>query len=63
MAHVDSGLGKAVGRGGDGFIAPTRLIKQPAERHVIDGVEIVFHLTPGTEAPANMNMHYPACAC
>ena len=60
MAHVDSGLGKAVGRGGDGFIPPTRLIADPIERHVIDGVEIVFHLTPGTEAPANMNMHYPA---
>jgi alkyl sulfatase BDS1-like metallo-beta-lactamase superfamily hydrolase len=59
MAHVDSGLGKAVGRGGDGFIAPTRLIRQPVERHSIDGVEIAFHLTPGTEAPANMNMHYP----
>lgn len=60
MAHVDSGLGKAVGRGGDGFIPPTMLIRDPIERHVIDGVEIVFHLTPGTEAPANMNMHYPA---
>jgi len=59
MSHVDSGLGKAVGRGGDGFIAPTKLISQPVERHVIDGVEIVFHLTPGTEAPADMNMHYP----
>lgn len=59
MAHVDSGLGKAVGRGGDGFIAPTQLIAEPVERHVIDGVEIVFHLTPGTEAPAEMNMHYP----
>ena len=60
MAHVDSGLGKAVGRGGDGFIPPTQLIREPTERHVIDGIEIVFHLTPGTEAPANMNMHYPA---
>jgi alkyl sulfatase BDS1-like metallo-beta-lactamase superfamily hydrolase len=59
MAHVDSGLGKAVGRGGDGFVAPTMLIREPTERHVIDGVEIVFHLTPGTEAPADMNMHYP----
>lgn len=59
MAHVDSGLGKAVGRGGDGFIPPTLLIARPTERHVIDGVEIVFHLTPGTEAPADMNMHYP----
>jgi len=59
MAHVDSGLGKAVGRGGDGFIAPTTLITQPVERRVVDGVEIVFHLTPGTEAPADMNMLYP----
>ncbi|MEP6719968.1 MAG: alkyl sulfatase dimerization domain-containing protein [Variovorax sp.] len=59
MAHVDSGLGKAVGRGGDGFIAPTTLITQPVERRTIDGVEFVFHLTPGTEAPANMNMWYP----
>ncbi len=60
MAHVDSGLGKAVGRGGDGFIAPTTLITQPVERRTVDGVEIVFHLTPGTEAPADMNMLYPA---
>ena len=59
MSHVDSGLGKAVGRGGDGFVAPTMLIREPIERHVVDGVEIVFHLTPGTEAPADMNMHYP----
>ncbi|MBP8306504.1 MAG: MBL fold metallo-hydrolase [Burkholderiaceae bacterium] len=59
MAHVDSGLGKAVGRGADGFIPPNRLISQALERHVVDGVDIVFHLTPGTEAPADMNMHYP----
>lgn len=59
MAHVDSGLGKAVGRGGDGFVPPNQLITQPIERHVADGVEIVFHLTPGTEAPADMNMLYP----
>ncbi|WP_423456204.1 alkyl/aryl-sulfatase [Ottowia sp. VDI28] len=59
MLHVDSGLGKAVGRGGDGFIAPTTLITQPVERRKVDGVDIVFHLTPGTEAPADMNMLYP----
>jgi alkyl sulfatase BDS1-like metallo-beta-lactamase superfamily hydrolase len=59
MAHVDSGLGKAVGGGADGFIAPTVLIRKPVERHVIDGVEVVFHLTPGTEAPAEMNLHFP----
>ena len=58
-AHVDSGLGKAVGRGGDGFIAPTLLITQPRERHVIDGVTIDFQLTPGAEAPAEMNLFFP----
>lgn len=59
MSHVDSGLGKAVGRGGDGFVPPGQLVTQAVERHVIDGVEIVFHLTPGSEAPANMNLHCP----
>ena len=59
MSHVDSGLGKAVGRGSDGFVPPTQLISQPLERHIIDGVELVFHLTSGTEAPANMSLHLP----
>lgn len=59
MSHIDSGLGKAVGRGSDGFIAPTSLITQPQERRVIDGVEIVFQLTPETEAPAEMNFYFP----
>jgi len=59
MGQVDCGLGKAVGSGRDGFIPPTMLIREPQERHVIDGVEIVFHLTPGTEAPAEMNLHFP----
>ncbi len=59
MSHVDSGLGRAVGRGTDGFIAPNVLIVQQQERHVIDGVEVVFQLTPGTEAPAEMNLYFP----
>jgi alkyl sulfatase BDS1-like metallo-beta-lactamase superfamily hydrolase len=59
MGHVDSGLGKAVGRGADGLIPPDWLITAPLEKHVIDGVEIVFQLTPGAEAPAEMNLYYP----
>lgn len=59
MAHVDSGLGKAVGGGRDGFIAPSHLVRAPLERHHIDGIEVVFQLTPGTEAPADMNLHFP----
>ena len=58
-SHVDSGLGKAIGRGTPSLIAPTMSIEHPVERHRIDGIEIVFQLTPETEAPAEMNFHFP----
>jgi alkyl sulfatase BDS1-like metallo-beta-lactamase superfamily hydrolase len=58
-SHVDSGLGKAAGRGGDGFVAPNEVITRPRERGSIDGVEIEFQLTPGAEAPAEMNIFFP----
>jgi alkyl sulfatase BDS1-like metallo-beta-lactamase superfamily hydrolase len=58
-AHVDSGLGKAVGHGTDGFIAPTLLIRSAREQHLIDGIAIEFQLTPGAEAPAEMNLFFP----
>jgi alkyl sulfatase BDS1-like metallo-beta-lactamase superfamily hydrolase len=35
------------------------VISEPRERHVIDGVEIVFQLTPGSEAPAEMHLFFP----
>lgn len=59
MGHVDSGLGKAVGKGRDGLIPPNQLVRENGETHRIDGVEIVFQLTPGTEAPAEMNLFFP----
>ena len=57
--YVDSGLGKVTGTGKMALIEPTVLIAQPRERHVIDGVEIVFQLTPGSEAPAEMHLFFP----
>lgn len=59
-SHVDSGLGKAMGRGRSGLIPPTVTIRRTGERMTIDGLEIVFQMTPGTEAPAEMNFHFPA---
>ncbi|MFN0161119.1 MAG: alkyl/aryl-sulfatase [Burkholderiales bacterium] len=59
-AQVDAGLGKTVGRGTMGLIAPNMVIEQPIETHVIDGIEIEFQLTPETEAPAEMNFFFPA---
>lgn len=57
--HVDSGLGKVTGRGTLSLIAPNRIIREATERQVIDGIEIVFQLTPETEAPAEMNFFFP----
>jgi alkyl sulfatase BDS1-like metallo-beta-lactamase superfamily hydrolase len=57
--YIDGGLGKALPRGLITLIPPTDLITQPVETRTIDGVEIVFVLTPGTEAPSEMVMHYP----
>ena len=57
--QVDAGLGKNLSRGTFSLIAPTDSITQTMETRSIDGVEIVFQLTPGTEAPAEMNMYFP----
>ncbi|MBM3556276.1 MAG: MBL fold metallo-hydrolase, partial [Alphaproteobacteria bacterium] len=58
--QVDAGLGKNLSRGEISLIAPTDVITQKEERRTIDGVDIVFHLAPGTEAPAEMHMYVPA---
>jgi linear primary-alkylsulfatase len=58
--QVDAGLGKVTSRGTVTLIPPTRTITEPIEVHLIDGVEIVFQLTPETEAPAEMRMFHPA---
>ena len=60
LGQVDAGLGKGVPLGGTvTLIAPTKLIETDAQRLTIDGVEIEFQLTPGTEAPAEMNLYFP----
>jgi alkyl sulfatase BDS1-like metallo-beta-lactamase superfamily hydrolase len=57
--HVDQAIGKAVAAGTTGLIRPTREIDRNMEEVTIDGVKMVFHLTPGTEAPAEMNTWFP----
>jgi alkyl sulfatase BDS1-like metallo-beta-lactamase superfamily hydrolase len=63
LGQVGAGLGKTTSRGTVGLIAPTDLIGesgQPTEQLNIGGLQIEFQLTPGTEAPAEMNMYIPA---
>ena len=57
--QIDAGLGKVTARGMVTLIAPTQVIAANVERHVIDGVDTVFQLTPQTEAPAEMHLYFP----
>jgi len=41
------------------LVAPTETISKDGQELVIDGVKMVFQLTPGTEAPAEMNTWFP----
>ena len=59
FGQVDSAIGKGLAAGTTGLIAPTLVIEDDYETHTIDGVELVFQNTPGTEAPAEMNTWFP----
>ncbi len=58
-AQVDSGLGKTVSTGTVGLIPPTQVITRTGEEMTVDGVKIVFQLTPDAEAPAEMCFFLP----
>ena len=57
--QVDAGLGKALSRGSVTLIPPTWSSRESFEVHRVDGVEIVFQLTPQAEAPAEMMLFFP----
>lgn len=58
--QVDAGLGKSSPTGGTvTLIPPTDLIAKELETRTIAGIQFEFQLTPGTEAPAEMNMYLP----
>lgn len=57
--QVSVGIGPAVARGTQSLIPPTRDILRTGEELVVDGIRIQFQLTPGTEAPAEMNLYFP----
>lgn len=59
QGHVDCGLGNSVPTAAPSLLVPTRDITQTGEELVVDGVRIIFQLTPETEAPAEMNFFFP----
>ena len=53
------GIGMGQSTGTVSLIAPTYEIGEDVPKLTIDGMEIEFQLTPGTEAPAEMNAYFP----
>jgi len=56
---VNGGLGQTIPNGTVGLILPTDIIDKTGETRTVDGVKLVFQMTPGTEAPAEMNTFLP----
>jgi alkyl sulfatase BDS1-like metallo-beta-lactamase superfamily hydrolase len=58
--QMGAGIGMGIARGTISLIAPTKTIAATGETMVIDGLTIEFQVTPGTEAPAEMNLFIPS---
>lgn len=56
---VNGGLGQTTSTGVPSLLLPTRFITRSGEEVTLDGVRMVFQMTPGTEAPAEMNTWFP----
>jgi len=59
LGSVNAGLGQTTSQGTSTLIPPTDILKKTGEERVVDGVRMVFQMTPGTEAPAEMNTWFP----
>ena len=59
VGTIGVGLGPGTSKGTVGLIAPTLDITHTGQQETLDGVRINFQITPGTEAPAEMNFHFP----
>lgn len=59
QGFLTTGLGAALSMGTTGFVAPNDTISKTGETRTLDGIEIEFQMTPGTEAPAEMVFYFP----
>jgi alkyl sulfatase BDS1-like metallo-beta-lactamase superfamily hydrolase len=56
---VNGGLGQTTSTGTGTLVIPTDIVAKTGSEHTVDGVKMVFQMTPGTEAPAEMNTYFP----
>ncbi|MCA1008340.1 MBL fold metallo-hydrolase [Rhodococcus hoagii] len=59
LGAVGAGLGPTTSTGTPTLIAPTVDVDHTGQTETIDGVRIEFQMTPGTEAPSEMNFYFP----
>ncbi|PHS38423.1 MAG: hypothetical protein COA91_07930 [Robiginitomaculum sp.] len=57
--HIGSGLGQGISLGHSGLIRPSLEITHTGQTLNVDGVKIVFQLTPGAEAPQEFMFYLP----
>jgi alkyl sulfatase BDS1-like metallo-beta-lactamase superfamily hydrolase len=57
--QMGAGLGMTTSTGTVTLIPPTLDVTRTGQEETIDGVRIVFQVTPGTEAPSEMNFLFP----
>ena len=57
--QLTAGLGPTTSTGTVTLIPPTLHVTESGQEEVVDGVRFVFQLTPGTEAPSEMNFWFP----
>ena len=53
------GIGMGQSKGTSSYLSPTVTITETGQTMVVDGVIMEFQLTPGTEAPTEMNTWFP----
>ncbi|WP_137974374.1 alkyl/aryl-sulfatase [Pseudomonas sp. F(2018)] len=56
---VSAGLGMTTSSGTVTLIQPTEFVSKTGQELTVDGVRMVFQMTPGTEAPVEMNTYFP----
>jgi alkyl sulfatase BDS1-like metallo-beta-lactamase superfamily hydrolase len=56
---VGAGLGQTTSTGRASLILPTDHVTRTGQALTVDGIRMEFQLTPGTEAPAEMNFYFP----
>lgn len=56
---VNGGLGQTSSAGTTTLVLPTDFIEKTGQAVTIDGITMEFQMTPGTEAPAEMNTYFP----